>query len=132
VVHLVSSCFSGDRWKPSGAEAEVRQADQYSRIAAIVTRIPLDVASREMAAAFRSEVAALGRLPGTSQDDVLEGVRRSLLRWWRWLVLGMAPTDEEFEPLRAWARARAGEGVRLEDLLRVFGIGGQVGWEPTR
>ncbi|HEX9342221.1 MAG TPA: helix-turn-helix domain-containing protein [Actinomycetota bacterium] len=85
-----------------------------------------------MAAAFRSEIAALERLPGASQDDVLEGVRRSLLRWWRWLILGVAPPDEEFAPLRAWARARAGEGVRLEDLLRAFGIGGQVGWELIR
>lgn len=110
----------------------MRQVNPYARIAAIVARIPLDVASREMAAAFRSEVAALERLPGASQEDVLEGVRRSLLRWWRWLVLGAAPPDEEFEPLRAWARARAGEGVRLEDLLRVFGIGGQVGWELLR
>jgi len=110
----------------------VRQTNPYARIAAIVSRIPLDVASREMAAAFRSEIAALERLPGASQDDVLEGVRRSLLRWWRWLVLGVAPPDEEFEPLRAWVRARAGEGVRLEDLLRAFGIGAQVGWELIR
>lgn len=110
----------------------MRQTNPYARIAAIVSRIPLDVASREMAAAFRSEIAALERLPGASQDEVLEGVRRSLLRWWRWLVLGAAPPDEEFESLRAWARARAGEGVRLEDLLRAFGIGAQVGWELLR
>jgi hypothetical protein len=110
----------------------MQQTSPYTRIAAIVSRIPLEVASREMAAAFRAEVAALERLPGASQDDVLEGVRRSLLRWWRWLVLGSAPPDEEFEPLRVWARARASEGVRLEELLRVFGIGGQVGWELLR
>ncbi|HEV2778460.1 MAG TPA: helix-turn-helix domain-containing protein [Actinophytocola sp.] len=104
----------------------------YAEVAAIVARIPLDVASREMAGALRTEVAALDRLPGDSQADVLEGVRRNLRRWWRWLSTGVAPTDEDFEPLRDWARARASEGVRLEDLLRAFGVGRQVGWGLIR
>jgi hypothetical protein len=104
----------------------------YARVAAIVARIGLDLASREMARAFRSEIRALSRLSGASQDDVLEGVQRSLRRWTRWLTTSVAPADEDFDPLREWARTRAGEGVRLEDLLRAFAVGGQVGWDLIR
>lgn len=107
-------------------------AVRYAAVAAIVARIPLEAASREMADAFRAEVAALDRLPGSSQADILSGVQRNLRRWSRWLATGVAPREEDFEPLRQWARARASEGVRLEELLRAFGVGRQVGWKLLR
>lgn len=85
-----------------------------------------------MADAFASEIAAFERLPAGSRDDVLAGVERNLGRWWRWLSSGATPAEGDFDPLREWARARASEGVRLEDLLRAFGLGGRVGWELIR
>jgi PucR C-terminal helix-turn-helix domain len=103
-----------------------------AEIAEIVARIPLDDAAREMADEFRARVVAFGRLPGTSEDAILEGVARSLRRWSRWLTTGVAPADSDFDPLREWARARATEGVRLEDLLQAFGLGGQLGWQLMR
>jgi hypothetical protein len=42
------------------------------------------------------------------------------------------PPEADFDPLREWARARAAEGVRLEDLLGAFGVAHQVGWELLR
>ncbi len=42
------------------------------------------------------------------------------------------PDDSDFDPLRAWARARATEGLRLEDLLRAFAILRQLGWAMLR
>lgn len=103
-----------------------------AELAEIVARISLDGAAREMADEFRAQVVAFGRLPGTSEHAILEGVERSLRRWSRWLTTGVAPADSDFEPLREWARARATEGVRLEDLLRAFGLGGQIGWQLMR
>ncbi len=85
-----------------------------------------------MAGAFGSEIAAFERLPAGSRDDVVEGVERNLQRWWRWLSTGATPTEGDFDPLREWARARASEGVRLEDLLRAIWLGGRVGWELIR
>jgi hypothetical protein len=104
----------------------------HSGVAAIVARIPRAEAGREMTAAFGSEIAAFERLPARSRDDVLQGVERNLQRWWRWLSTGTTPTEGDFDPLREWARARASEGVRLEDLLKAFWLGGQVGWELIR
>jgi len=104
----------------------------YAGVAAIVARIPLAEAGREMVDEFRDEIAALDRLSGASQADIVAGVERNLLRWQRWLQTGVAPPDSDFDPLREWARARATEGVRLEDLLRAFGVGRQVGWELIR
>ncbi|HEU5473705.1 MAG TPA: helix-turn-helix domain-containing protein [Actinophytocola sp.] len=106
--------------------------EPYAGVVAIVARIPLDVASRELTGALRAEVAALNRLPEASQEDIVVGLRRNLRRWWRWLSTGEPPPDEDFGPLRDWARDRASEGVRLEDLLRAFGVGRQVGWELIR
>ena len=85
-----------------------------------------------MVDAFRSEIPAFERLSGPSQDDIAEGVERNLRRWQRWVETGVVPPDSDFDPLREWARARATEGVRLEDLLRAFGVGRQVAWELIR
>ncbi len=104
----------------------------HAGVASIVARIPRAEAGREMAEAFGSEIAAFDRLPASSRDDVAVGVERNLKRWWRWLSTGASPTEGDYDPLREWARARASEGVRLEDLLRAFWLGGQVGWELIR
>ena len=55
-----------------------------AEIAEIVARIPLDAAARAMAGEIRAQVVAFGRLPGTSEDAIVEGVERSLRRWSRW------------------------------------------------
>jgi hypothetical protein len=104
----------------------------HAAVASIVARIPRAEAGREMAAAFGSQIAAFDRLPAGSLDDVTVGVERNLKRWWQWLSTGDTPTEGDYDPLREWARARASEGVRLEDLLRAFWLGGQVGWDLIR
>jgi len=101
-------------------------------ISTIAGRIRLEAVSREMAGAFRSEIPALERLWGSSQAEIIDGIERNVRRWARWLETDVPPSDEDYEPLREWTRARAGEGVRLEDLLRAFGIGGQLGWDLIR
>jgi hypothetical protein len=104
----------------------------HAGVASIVARIPRAEAGREMAEAFGSEIAAFERLPAASRDDVVVGVERNLARWWRWLSTGATPSEGDFDPLREWARTRASEGVRLEDLLRAIWLGGRVGWDLIR
>jgi PucR C-terminal helix-turn-helix domain len=106
--------------------------EPYAEAAAIVARIPLAEAAAEMASELQSQLAAFERLSEESQADILTGLRRSLSRWWRFLSTGAMPPDSDFDPLREWARARASEGVRLEDLLRSFGLLHQLGWELLR
>jgi hypothetical protein len=85
-----------------------------------------------MAAEFASQMSAFEQLSDESRADVLAGVQRSLRRLGRFLSTGVMAPDADFDPLRAWARARAAEGVRLEDLLRSFGLAHQVGWSLLR
>jgi hypothetical protein len=89
-------------------------------------------AANEMAAGFRTEIAAFQRLSGSSREDLAVGIERNLQRWSGWLSTGVEPADSEFEPLRDWARARAAEGVRLEDLQRALGVGAHIGWQLFR
>jgi hypothetical protein len=100
--------------------------------AAIVARIPLEDAAAEMAGEFESHMAAFERLSESSRADVVRGLQRSLRRWSRFLSTGVMPADSDFDPLREWTRARAAEGVRLEDLLRSFGLAHQRGWQLLR
>ncbi|HWX95972.1 MAG TPA: helix-turn-helix domain-containing protein [Solirubrobacteraceae bacterium] len=100
--------------------------------AAIVARIQPGEAAREMAAEFESQMAAFEQLSEASRADVVAGVQRSLRRLARFLSTGVMAPDADFDPLREWARARATEGVRLEDLLRSFGLAHQVGWQLLR
>lgn len=100
--------------------------------AAIVARIPQADAAVELAGELESHVAALERASADSHADIVVGLRRSLTRWWRFLSTGVAPSDRDFDSLREWTRARATEGVRLEELLRSFGLLRQLGWELLR
>jgi PucR C-terminal helix-turn-helix domain len=103
-----------------------------SGVAAIVARIPQDAAAREMAAELESRMAVFEQLSAQSRADVLSGVQRSLARWARFAASGAMPPEDDFDPLREWTRARAAEGVRLEDLLRALGMAHQLGWRLLR
>lgn len=85
-----------------------------------------------MASELESHVAAFARVSEQSHADIVRGLQRSLGRWSRFLSTGVMPPDADFEPLREWARARTSEGVRLEDLLRAFGLLHQMGWGLLR
>ncbi len=109
----------------------VARGDQDARAAAaaIVERIPRDRAAEAMVGALRSELSAFEHLGEESHADILIGLERSLARWARFLAEGEMPPDSDFDVLRGWARARAAEGLRLEDLLRSFGLFRRRGWE---
>lgn len=85
-----------------------------------------------MASELESHVTAFARVSEQSHADIVRGLQRSLGRWSRFLSTGVMPPDADFEPLREWARARTSEGVRLEDLLRAFGLLHQMGWGLLR
>jgi len=104
----------------------------HSAAAEIVARIPRAEAAREMAAELESHVTAFERVSAQSHADIVDGLGRSLTRWSRFLSTGVMPPESDFDPLREWARARASEGIRLEDLLRSFGLLHQLGWGLLR
>jgi hypothetical protein len=109
-----------------------RARDTWAGAAAIVARIPEAGAAREMAAELRSRMSAFEQLSDESRADVVKGLQRSNRRWSRFVSTGVAPLDSDFDPLREWTRARAAEGMRLEDLLRSFGVAHQLGWQLLR
>lgn len=100
--------------------------------AAIVARIPREHVASTLTAELESHVAALARPSAQTHADILEGFNRSLVRWTRFLATGTMPPERDFDPLREWTRARAAEGVRLEDLLRSFALIHQSGWQMLR
>jgi hypothetical protein len=109
-----------------------RAPETSSGAAAIVTRIPRARAAREMADEVQRRTPAFEHLSESSRAEVFSGLQRTLGRWSRFVSTGVMPPDGDFEALREWTRARAAEGVRLEDLLRSFGLAHQLGWELLR
>ena len=97
-----------------------------------MARIPEAKAAREIAAEIQSRIAAFANLPEESRADVVRGVRRSLRRWSRFVSTGVMPPGSDFQQLRQWTRARATEGVLLEDLLQSVGLGNQLRWQLLR
>jgi hypothetical protein len=109
-----------------------RAPDAWSGAAAIVMRIPQAQAAREIADELQRRMRAFEHLSEESRAEVFSGLQRTLARWSRFVSTGVMPPEGDFEPLREWTRARAAEGVRLEDLLRSFGLAHQLGWELLR
>ncbi len=107
-----------------------RAGGPWAGAIAIVARIPGEEAATEMAAALEAHMGASAQLSEETRTDVVKGLQRALRRWSRFVSTGQL--DGDFEPLREWTRARAAEGVRLEDLLRSFGLANRIGWQLLR
>jgi hypothetical protein len=100
--------------------------------AAIVARIPREAAAAAMVGELRTQLAPFEHLSPDSHADIVSGLERTLARWSRFTRTGVMPPENDFDPLREWTRKRATEGVRLEELLRAFGLIHQVGWDLLR
>jgi PucR C-terminal helix-turn-helix domain len=105
-------------------------SDIQASAAAIVARIPAgEMISERIAAEIQSRIAAFEHLSEESRADVVDGIRRTLRRWRGSLSTGVMPPDSDLDQLREWTRARAAEGVRLEDLLRLVGVVHRLSWQ---
>jgi hypothetical protein len=98
-------------------------------LASVVDRVdPADVA-REMIGAFKQEIRGYARLPESVLKGQIFDVSRSNVElFFRSIVEMRGPSDAELEPFRQSARARASEGLPLEDLLHAYRLGGRLGW----
>ena len=77
-------------------------------------------------------MVAFGHLSEDSRADVVEGLAAQPETLVALRLHRRDAPDRDFDPLREWTRARAAEGVRLEDLLRSFGLAHQLGWQLLR
>jgi hypothetical protein len=102
-------------------------------VADLVVRIGWTDAAVEVLEGIRSGVPGYERLPAdVANSEVLESCRRNLRQWASWLLSGATPPEEELDRMRASVRARASEGVPLEDLLDAYRLGGRLGWQILR
>lgn len=102
-------------------------------LAEIVRRLePADLAER-MVERFRAGIAGYQRLPDTViSGQILDVSRRNVELFLDSLTNGRAPDDADLELFRSSARARATEGMQLEDLLAAYRQGGRLGWQAIR
>jgi hypothetical protein len=106
-----------------------RGPDTYARAAEIVARIPRGVNAEGMAVEIQSRIPAFKHLSEESRAEVVSGIQRSLARWRGIGPATVMPPDASLDRMRIWTRARAGEGLRLEDLLRLIGLVHQLSWQ---
>ncbi len=102
-------------------------------MADLVARIGRSTAAHEMVAEMRKQIASYERLSDeVSEAGVLDSCRRNLRLWHQWLASGGEPAPAALDELRESVRARADEGVPLEDLLHAYRIAGRLGWQILR
>jgi hypothetical protein len=82
-----------------------------------------------MAAEVQARLPAFEHLSEESRADVALGIHRSLRRWREIGPATSMPPDSSLDRVRIWTRARAAEGLRLEDLLRLIGLVHQLSWQ---
>lgn len=86
-----------------------------------------------MLAELRRQIGSYERLSDeVTQAGVLDSCQRGLRLWHQWLTAGGQPEPSALEELRQSVRARADEGVPLEDLLHAYRIAGRFGWQILR
>jgi DNA-binding PucR family transcriptional regulator len=101
----------------------------HKGIAEIIARLDRDAIARELVERFRSEIAGYRRLPSSVVDQQILAIARSNVELcFETISAGAAPDPAQLEPFRASARARATEGMPLEDLLHAYRLGGRLGW----
>ncbi|HEX7290900.1 MAG TPA: helix-turn-helix domain-containing protein [Conexibacter sp.] len=110
-----------------------RRFTSHHQVADLVARIGRSEAAREMLAELRKQIGSYERLSDeVSQAGVLDSCERGLRLWHQWLVSGGEPPPGAVDELRESVRARADEGVPLEDLLHAYRIAGRFGWQILR
>lgn len=99
-------------------------------LAAVVRRIDTGKVASEMVTTFRAGISGYQRLPeAVVQGQIAEIVLRNVEIFFASVVNGRAPSDDELEAFRQSAKARATEGMPLEDLLHAYRLGGRLGWQ---
>jgi hypothetical protein len=83
----------------------------------------------EMVAEAQTRLPAFKHLSEESRADVASGIQRSLRRWRGIGPASVMPPDSGLDPVRMWTRARAAEGLRLEDLLQLIALVHQLSWQ---
>jgi PucR C-terminal helix-turn-helix domain len=105
----------------------------HRQVGDLVARIGRSAAAREMVAEMRKQIASYERLSDeVSEAGVLDSCQRNLRLWHQWLASGGEPAPAALDELRESVRARADEGVPLEDLLHAYRIAGRMGWQMLR
>src|SRR5690242_10835512 len=105
----------------------------HRQVADLVARIGRASAAHEMLAELRKQIASYERLSDElSEAGVLDTCKRNLRMWHQWLASGGEPAPAALDELRASVRARADEGMPLEDLLHAYRIAGRLGWQILR
>jgi len=105
----------------------------HRQVADLVARIGRSAAAQEMLAEVRKQIASYERLSTeVSEAEVLDTCKRNLRVWHQWLASGGELAPGARDELRASVRARADEGVPLEDLLHAYRIAGRLGWQILR
>lgn len=105
----------------------------HRQVVDLVARIGRSEAAHEMLAELRKQIGSYERLSDeVSQAGVLDSCERGLRLWHQWLISGGEPTPSALDELRQSVRARADEGVPLEDLLHAYRIAGRLGWQILR
>jgi hypothetical protein len=105
----------------------------HRQVVDLVARIGRSQAAHEMLAELRKQIGSYERLSDeVSQAGVLDSCERGLRLWGQWLTSGGEPAPSAIDELRQSVRARADEGVPLEDLLHAYRIAGRLGWQILR
>src|ERR1700739_2435606 len=67
-------------------------------------------------------------LPPNIKNDVIESVRFSAVLWFKSMLTGQYPSDEDMEIFRNLGRRRVHQGIDLASLLRAFRVGSKELW----
>jgi hypothetical protein len=105
-------------------------ARQREALARLVARLDLDELARSIVALCREQIPSFQRI--TDEDTlahILATARLNVELMVRWLVEGRPPSEGDIAVVQESARARAREGVPLEDLLTAYRLGGRRGWQ---
>ncbi len=96
----------------------------------LVRRLDFEQITQRMVSAFRSSINSYHRLPEVLiEGKVVEIIGHNIEVFRSTTLAGREPAQVELEPFRESARARAGEGMPLEDLLHAYRLGGRLAWK---
>jgi hypothetical protein len=103
---------------------------EQDALAGVVRRIDTGQVAEGMVATFRAGISGYQRLP---EEVVLGQIADITLRnieiFFTSVIDGRPPSEEELVAFRESAKARATEGMPLEDLLHAYRLGGRLGWQ---